>query len=228
MNILLVEDDANLLNDIRQQFEKQGFKVEAVFDGLLAERMVDRHTFDCLILDVNIPGKNGFELCKEFRTKGIKTPILLLTAFADIDDKLEGFNAGADDYLTKPFFFQELLARVKSLVKRGEIKGEETNLLVADLVIDPNQKLVSRAGESKKLTPREFEILLLMARAKGKPVSKKELIKEVWGTAVEVNTNTIEVFINLLRSKIDKGFDQKLIHTRLGFGYYLSAQKDEA
>ncbi|HRH33478.1 MAG TPA: response regulator transcription factor [Catalimonadaceae bacterium] len=224
MKILLVEDDANLLTDMKQQFEKNGFQVEAVFDGLLAQRMVDKTDFDCLILDVNIPGINGFQLCKDFRAKGIKTPILLLTAFADIDDKLEGFNAGADDYLTKPFFFQELLARVRSLLKRGEIKEEENSQIISDLVIDPNRKMVSRAGESIKLTPREFEILLLMAKAKGNPVSKKELIKHVWGTSVDVNTNTIEVFINLLRSKIDKGSDQKLIHTRPGFGYYLSTE----
>lgn len=228
MKILVVEDDADLLNDMKHQFESHGFQVEAVFDGLLAERLASRTVFDCMVLDVNIPGKNGFELCRHFRSLGISTPILMLTAFAEIEDKLEGFDAGADDYLTKPFFFQELLARVKSLLKRGDKTNDEIFILIGDLSIDPNKKQVTRNKEPLKLTPREYEILLMMAKAKGNPVSKKEIIREVWGTTMEVNTNTVEVFINMLRSKIDKDHTQKLIHTRQGFGYYLSTEKNEA
>lgn len=224
MKILLVEDDVNLLNDIKLQFEKHDFQVDALYDGLLAERLAERQTYDCMILDVNIPGKNGFQLCRQFRSMGISTPILLLTAFADIEDKLEGFDAGADDYLTKPFLFQELMARVRSLIKRGDIVPDEKIIQVGDLKINPNDKTAQRGEMPVRLTPREFEILLMMAKARGKPVSKKEIIAQVWGTNLEVNTNTVEVFINLLRSKIDKDQPEKLIHTRLGFGYFLSKE----
>lgn len=225
--ILLVEDDQHLSSDIKAQLIKEGLNVEAVFDGILAEKMIARQKFDCIILDVNLPGKTGYEICRSTRLQNIKTPVIILTAFGEIDDKLEGFNCGADDYLTKPFYFKELLARIKVFLRRNDSNEDLKNIVVADLVIDVNKKTISRSNEHIKVTPREFDIVLLLANAKGNPVSKKDLIKNVWGTSMEVNTNTIEVFINLIRNKIDKNYSVKLIHTRTGFGYYISIEGNE-
>jgi DNA-binding response OmpR family regulator len=226
-NILLVEDDLNLSADIKAQLQDSGLNVETVYDGLLAEKMIGRNKYDCIILDVNIPGKTGYDVCRSIRQQNIKTPVIILTAFGEIDDKLEGFNCGADDYLTKPFYFKELLARTKVFLRRAETVDEIKNIVISDLHIDLSKKIVSRNNVQVKLTPREFEIVLLLARAKGNPVSKKDLIKNVWGTTMDVNTNTIEVFINLIRNKIDKNQEVKLLHTRPGFGYYLTAEQDE-
>lgn len=225
--VLLVEDDPQLSTDIKAQLISEGLYVETVFDGLLAEKMILRQKFDCIILDVNIPGKTGYDVCKSIRTQGIKSPVLILTAFGEIDDKLEGFNCGADDYLTKPFYFKELIARLKVLLRRSDLIDEIKNIVIADLNIDINKKTASRNNEVIKLTPREFDIVLMLANAKGNPVSKKDLIKHVWGTTMDVNTNTIEVFINLIRNKIDKNNSVKLIHTRPGFGYHLSVEENE-
>lgn len=224
-NILLVEDDMQLATDIKQQLQSEGYAVEHVYDGLLAERRIIRDTPDFVILDVNIPGKNGYEICASVRAQGFQLPILMLTAFGELDDKIEGFDKGADDYMTKPFFFKELLARIKVLAKRSAMKYADTAIVIDDLELNCTSKMVVRAGQHIKLTPREFDILEMLARANGQLVLKKDLIARVWGTSVDVNTNTIEVFISFLRNKIDKGFDSKLIHTRPGFGYYLMADK---
>ncbi|MCW5912726.1 MAG: response regulator transcription factor [Cyclobacteriaceae bacterium] len=228
-HILIAEDDVNIASDLKQQLLNEGFSAEVVFDGLLAEKIIARKPFDCIILDINMPGKNGLEVCKSVRSRKITTPILMLTAFGEVEDKLQGFENGADDYLTKPFFFKELLARVRALLKRGAKQQQALQLItINDLVIDLSAKTVNRGDAAIKLTAREFEILTTLAETKGSVVSKKELIKKIWGTSVEVNTNTIEVFINSLRNKIDKQHEVKLIHTRPGFGYFLSATPHEA
>lgn len=226
--ILLVEDDFTLAENIKKQLIAEGYEVENIFDGLLAEKVLLRNGFDCVILDVNIPGKNGFELCKMLRQHQIESPVIMLTAFSEVEDKLEGFESGADDYLTKPFFIEELIARIKVLIKRKKLfqNNETKALVIDDLVIDLKKKTATRKEETIRLTAREFQILALLAQAKGNPVSKKEIIQEVWGTNTEVNTNTIEVFINALRNKIDKNASTKLIHTKLGFGYYVGISKD--
>ncbi|MCK7558366.1 response regulator transcription factor [Chitinophaga sedimenti] len=227
--LLLLEDDANLAADIRAQLEREGFQVEVRYDGLMAEKTALRQSFDCIILDINVPGKNGYEVCRSIRNAGIPTPVIMLTAFGEVDDKLDGFDSGADDYLTKPFYFRELLARIKALLKRGGAAGATPKVITIDtLEIDTDKKQVSRAGQTLHLTGREFNILSMLAAAPGQPVSKKELISAIWGTSVEVNTNTIEVFINSLRNKIDKNQPVKLIHTRFGFGYYISTTSHEA
>ncbi|UYQ92621.1 response regulator transcription factor [Chitinophaga horti] len=228
-NLLLLEDDANLAADIKAQLEREAFHVEVRFDGLMAEKTALRQTFDCIILDINVPGKNGYEVCRAIRQEGITTPVIMLTAFGEVEDKLDGFDSGADDYLTKPFYFRELLARIKALLKRGGQANGATGIVSIDtLEIDISKKQVSRAGQVIHLTGREFNILSMLAAAPGQPVSKKELISAIWGTSVEVNTNTIEVFINSLRNKIDKNQPVKLIHTRFGFGYYISTAPYEA
>ncbi|MBX2895393.1 MAG: response regulator transcription factor [Cyclobacteriaceae bacterium] len=222
-HILIAEDDPNIASDLKLQFQHEGFEAEIVFDGSLAEKLLLRKQFDCIILDINMPGKNGLEVCKAVRQQKITTPILMLTAFGEVEDKVLGFESGADDYLTKPFFFKELLARVKALLKRRITQPETAQVMKIDtLVINLSAKTVSRDEAPVKLTAREFEILTMLATANGRVVSKKDLIKKIWGTVVEVNTNTIEVFINSLRNKIDKHHTVKLIHTRPGFGYFLS------
>ena len=222
MKILLVEDDVQLSDDLKHQLLAEGYEVDTSYDGLIAEKMVLRNNYDCILLDVNIPGISGYDLAKRIREQQIGTPVIMLTAFGEIEDKLQGFDNGADDYITKPFYFKELLARIKVFIKRSEQFVKENDLLVIeDLVIEPIKRQVMRNNIPIKLTVREYELLILLAEAKGVPVSKKELLSKVWGTTFEANTNTIEVFINLLRNKIDKNFGEKLIKTRTGFGYYL-------
>ena len=228
-SILIVEDDVNIASDLTRRLQAEGFFAEVIYDGLFAEKLLSRRSFDCIILDLNIPGKNGLEVCKSLRSRKIDTPVIMLTAFGEVDDKVSGFDSGADDYLTKPFYFKELLARIKSLIKRGSnLNRDEESITIEDLIFDYASKKISRAGTPIKLTPREFQILSILIEAKGNLVSKKELIDKIWSTKVEVNTNTIEVFINSIRNKIDKNFTTKLIHTRPGFGYYLSANINEA
>lgn len=229
MNILVVEDDIHLSSDIKAGLNAEGFSVVVVYDGFLAEKIIRKETFACIILDLNIPGQNGYEVCKFIRREGIATPVIMLTAFGELDDKLQGFDSGADDYLTKPFYFKELLARVKVFIKRAEnYKTEDTIYSVDTLTIDLRKKEVVREGKILKLTAREFEILQMLAEARGNVVSKKDLLAKAWGNAFDVNSNTIEVFINFLRNKVDKGFPTKLIRTRIGFGYYLSANETDA
>ncbi len=223
--ILIAEDDVNIATDLKIRLQQEGFFADTVFNGLLAEKLIVRNSYDCIVLDINMPGKDGLSVCKVVRDQGISTPILILTAFDEVEDKVTGFNSGADDYLTKPFFFQELLARIKALLKRPPLTYEAAHIIsIENLSIDSGAKKVTRNGENIKLTAREYEILVFLVSAKGNIISKRDFIEHIWGTRVEVNTNTIEVFINSLRNKIDKNYEPKLIHTRPGYGYYLSAK----
>lgn len=225
MNILLVEDDITLNKNIREYFQQELFDTEVVFDGQLAEKLMRKKQFDCIILDVNLPHKNGYELCREFRTYNQSTPVLMLTAFDDLEDKIKGYDCGADDYLTKPFYMKELAMRVNSLVKRntqGTLQGNGDIITVEDIVINQRTKTVKRNQVEITLTPREYQILLKLVLAKGELVDKQELVKEIWGGSFDANTNTIEVYINFLRKKIDKPFGKQLIKTKIGYGYYLN------
>lgn len=229
MKILIVEDDPTLSRNIREAFEAEGYLAENVYDGLLAERMLQKNTYACIIMDVNLPGKSGFDLLQAFREQNEYTPVIMLTAFSDLEDKVRGFDAGTDDYLTKPFYMRELLLRVQSLVKRnpaGDPSGAEkkTILSVDDIRIDTRKKKVERQGREIALTPREYQILVKLCETPGELVSKNDLIREIWGTALDVNTNTIEVYINFLRNKLDKPFDKSTIKTRVGYGYYFDPE----
>jgi len=226
MKILIVEDNPTLNRNILEALSAENIKGESVFDGLIAERLLMRDTFDCIIMDINLPGKNGFDLCKDFRKYNNDAPVLMLTAFGDLEDKVKGFDCGADDYLTKPFFMRELLLRVNSLVKRshGKVPKHNMPIVVDDIAIYTPQKKVIRGGKEIALTPREYQILLKLCEHKGEIVSKNELIKEIWGTYVNVNTNTIEVYVNFLRNKIDKPFNKNNIKTKVGYGYYIDLE----
>ena len=225
MKVLLVEDDTTLNQNIKEYLLQEQFEIEVVFDGQIAAKVMKKTTFDCIILDINLPFKNGYELCKEFRIYNKSTPVLMLTAFDELEDKVNGFDCGADDYLTKPFYMKELAMRIRSLIKRNNnVAGLETseNITVEDIVINQKTKTVKRNDIEIILTPREYQILLKLALAKGELVDKQELVKEIWGGSFDANTNTIEVYINFLRKKIDKPFEKQLIKTKIGYGYYLN------
>lgn len=220
--ILLVEDDPNISRNIIEALQADQYDVESVFDGVLAEKLLKRTAYDCVILDINLPGKNGYDVCRDFRTYNASTPVLILTAFDELDDKVQGFDVGADDYLTKPFYMKELMLRVNSLVKRthrneNHLSGTVT---LGDVTINPALKKVTRQGTDIVLTPREYQVLWRLVSSKGELVSKKELIEEIWGSSFDANTNTIEVYINFLRKKVDKPFGKDSIKTKIGFGYY--------
>jgi len=227
--ILLVEDDAILSRNISDALMEEQLQVEFVYDGTIAEKLLKKKKFDCIILDVNLPGKNGYEICKNFRSYNTQTPVIMLTAFDELEDKVQGYDCGADDYLTKPFYMRELLLRIQSLIKRSETgsskdASENAVLLADDVVINQNTKKVTRKGQEISLTPREFQILVKLVSSKGELVSKQDLVKEIWGNIVDANTNTIEVYINFLRGKIDKPFGKQSIKTKIGYGYYFDAE----
>lgn len=223
MRILVVEDEAKVAAFIKKGLEEQEFEVEVAFDGAIGKRLALHNIYDVIIMDVNMPQINGFELVKIIRQEGITTPILMLTAFGTTDDKITGFDAGADDYLVKPFEFRELLARIKSLHKRT---GENTvhkgkKLVILDLELDLDEKSVKRAGKKIDLTAKEFALLEYFLRNKGKVISRVEIAEKVWDLKFDTGTNVIDVYINFLRKKIDKDFDKKLIHTMVGMGYIM-------
>jgi DNA-binding response OmpR family regulator len=172
-------------------------------------------------MDVNIPHKSGFELCKEFRSLKKSIPIIMLSAMGEINDKMEAFKLGADDYMVKPFHFDELFARLKVFLKRADLKDEDVKIVVDDLEIDFRNKTAVRAGVTVNLTAKEFTLLVLLARNRGKVISKQEILEKVWDLSFDTGTNTIEVYISFLRNKLDKPFETKLIHTKPGFGYYI-------
>lgn len=226
MRILVIEDETTLNKNISEAISSENFAVESVFDGFLAERLLKKESFDCIIMDINLPKKNGYDLCKEFRTYNTHTPVLMLTAFDELEDKIKGFDSGADDYLTKPFYMRELILRINSLIKRSQniesLSKEIINAL--DISINVDQMKVTRQNQEIPLTPREYQILVRLCKNQGEIISKNELIKEIWGTSVDVNTNTIEVYLNFLRNKIDKPFGKNSIKTKIGYGYYLDVE----
>lgn len=219
--ILLAEDEYKLAQVIKDELEREGYEVELAIDGDAASGLYGQQQFDLLILDINLPSKTGLELCREVREKNQKVPIIILTALGEIDSKVEAFNLGADDYLVKPFHFEELFARVKALLKRTIGEQAEDIIRVEDLSIDFQNKTVERAGLPISLTAKEFTLLVLLARNMGRVISKQEILEKVWGLNFDTGTNTIEVYISFLRNKIDKPFPQKIIHTKPGFGYFI-------
>lgn len=221
MKILLIEDDLTLNQNISEALKAETFHVTSLYDGLLGERILKKEQFDCIIMDISLPGKNGFDLCKDFRHYDSDTPIIMLTAFSGLEDKVRGFDCGADDYLTKPFYMRELLLRINALKKRRRpASSRQTTITTDDMVIDLHTKKVIRQNREIQLTPREFQILLKLIEARGELVPKKDLIREIWGNILDANTNTIEVYINFLRNKVDKPFGRQSIKTKVGYGYY--------
>jgi DNA-binding response OmpR family regulator len=220
-SILLIEDEIKLGKAIQEELIRQGYEVEVATNGKEAEKMFKKQAYSLVLLDINLPYKDGFALCREFRKHNQKVPIVMLTAAGQISDKVTAFELGADDYIVKPFHFDELFARIKVFLKRSEKPRKAEKIVVHDLVIDLWDKSVKRNGTDISLTAKEFTLLVLLASNKEKVISKQEILAKVWDMSFDTGTNTIEVYISFLRNKIDKPFDQKLIYTKPGFGYYI-------
>lgn len=225
MKILVVEDELKTLQAIQQGLVEHFYEVDIAYDGLIAKQLAMRNSYNCIITDIIMPGLNGWMLVQELRQHGIQTPILLLSALGESEDKISGFDAGADQYLVKPFQFAELLARVRALTKRGtETLITNDILKFADLEVNLDTKRISRAGNDIELTALEFRLLEYFLRNQGRVLSKNQIAENVWDVNFDKGTNYIEVYINYLRKKIDKNFDKKLIHTVFGMGYVLKEE----
>ena len=220
MKLLIVEDEPNLLSVIRKGLSENNHEVSAALDGTTAMLMLENSSFDVVVLDVMLPDINGIEICRRLRASGNFVPILMLTALDSSENIVAGLNAGADDYMSKPFKFTELEARINALARRAgqEHKPAET-IIVEDLEIDTKAKTVKRGGDTIVLTAKEFLLLYYLAKNSGMILSREKILDNVWNINFDMNTNVVDVYINYLRKKIDKPYANKLIHTIKGLGY---------
>ena len=224
MRVLIVEDEPRMANVIAKGLREQSYAVDIAADGEAALYQTSVNDYDAIILDVLLPVRDGFEVCRELRARGDSTPVLMLTARAAIDDRVTGFECGADDYLTKPFSFRELLARIHALLRRdSQLRPEVFQL--DDLVVDSASHRVSRAAREIELTAKEYALLEYLARRAGQLVSRAEIATHVWDDSFDPFSNTIEVYVNRLRKKIDEEHPRKLLHTRRGEGYILETRQ---
>jgi two-component system copper resistance phosphate regulon response regulator CusR len=220
MNVLVIEDEPKVASFIKQGLEEQSVSVAIADDGNRGYAMAKSQDFDVIIMDVMLPHMNGFDLCKALRSDGMLTPVLMLTALNTTDEKVKGFDCGADDYLVKPFDFKELTARIKALKKRkNEIVQKAQILRVADLTLDMDARVVKREGKRIDVTQKEYALLEYMMKNTNKVISRNEIAQHVWGVDFDTRTNVIDVYINFLRKKVDKDHKVKLIHTVIGMGY---------
>lgn len=222
MNILLIEDEPKTAWSLKHGLEEKNFLVDLAYDGLTGKRLAMNKAYDLIISDIILPHINGLELCNTLRANGIQTPLLMLTALGTTEDKVHGFDSGADDYLVKPFAFDELLARIRSLLRRGQGAVTPSRILkFSDLELNLDTKTAFREGKEIVLTAREFALIEYFMKNKGIVVSKTDIAERVWDITFDTGTNVIEVYINYLRNKIDRDFQNKLIHTVHGMGYIL-------
>ncbi|HJP92315.1 MAG TPA: response regulator transcription factor [Pyrinomonadaceae bacterium] len=223
MRVLLVEDEPRMANVIAKGLREHSYAVDVAHDGDAGLYQTSINDYDVIVLDVLLPQRDGFQVCRELRRRGNATPVLMLTARAAVDDRLRGFDAGADDYLTKPFSFRELLARIHALLRRDSQLRPDV-LEIGDLVIDSASHRVSRANRDIQLTAKEYALLEYLARRAGQLVSRSEIAAHVWDDSFDPFSNTIEVYINRLRKKVDGNHSVKLLHTRRGEGYILDSR----
>jgi len=222
MKVLIVEDEEKVALFIKKGLEEEGFQVEVAYDGISGEEKILNGNFDVIILDIMLPGKDGNEILKNIREKGNDTPVIMLTAKDQITDKIDSFESGCDDYITKPFSFEELLLRIKAILKRKGVGDEkEVILTFSDLKLDLIKRKAYRNDKEVELTTKEFALLELLMKNPNKVLTRNDITKEVWEYDFDTLTNIIDVYINHLRNKIDKGFDKRLIHTIRGVGYIL-------
>ncbi|MDQ6892809.1 MAG: response regulator transcription factor [Acidobacteriota bacterium] len=227
MKVLVVEDEEKIAQFLRKGLTEKGYSVEAVKDTDAALDRLSAGSYDLIILDLLLPGsRDGLELCRELRTRGVRSKILMLTARDTIENKIEGLDAGADDYLVKPFSFRELLARLRALLRRTEIE-EPGPIAFGDVTYDPESREIAREGERIRLTAREGALFELLLRRRGKVVSRSEIQARIWEDSFDLSTNIIDVYINALRKKIDAGEREKMIQTVRGVGYRLRASGAE-
>lgn len=220
MKILIVEDEPKVASFIKKGLEENQYEADLSYDAVSAEKLARQYKYNLFILDIIIPGIGGLELCRKFKTLYSGIPVLMLTALGTTDDKLAGFDAGANDYLVKPFEFRELLARVKVLLKTsGQSYETSDTLRFDDLEMDLDRKAVRRGNSYINLTAKEFSLLEYFMRNAGRVLSRNDIAEKVWDASFDFSTNIVDVYVNFLRKKIDKGHDNKLIHTKIGFGY---------
>ncbi len=220
MKILVAEDEPKVATFIKKGLEESHYEADIAYDGITAEKMADQFDYQLFILDIIIPFTSGLELCKKLKKSKPHVPVILLSALGTTEDKLMGFDSGADDYLVKPFEFRELLARVKVLLKRPHFIHDTVNrLVVADLVLDLDKKAANRGGVGIRLTAKEFQLLEYFMRNNGRVLSRDDIATKVWDINYDFDTNVVDVYVNFLRKKMDRGYEKKLIHTRIGLGY---------
>lgn len=227
MKILIIEDEARIALQVQQGLEEQGHIAVVAYDGITGKKLALQNDYDLVISDIILPQLNGIEVCREIRLAKPDLPIILLTALGTTDDKVEGFDAGADDYLVKPFDFRELLVRIRAVMNRktGRSTAQQTILKYADLELNNQTKTVSRSGKAISLTPKELRLLEYMLQNSERVLSRAEIAEKVWETHFDTGTNFIDVYINYLRKKIDKDFTIKLIHTKPGLGFIFKEEK---
>jgi len=228
MEVLLIEDDASVAEFIRDGLCAAGFAVQSAVDGTAGHAMAGAGQFDVMVIDRMLPGLDGLSLVEQLRAVGDQTPILILSALGEVDDRIRGLHAGADDYLVKPFALAELLARIEALARRGQQDVAETSLQLADLRMELLEQSVSRAGQPIALQPREYKLLEYLMRNAGQVVTRAMLLEHVWGYHFDPQTNVIDVHVSRLRQKIDKDFDIPLLETVRGAGYRLGAVAAES
>jgi two-component system, OmpR family, copper resistance phosphate regulon response regulator CusR len=225
-HICLVEDEKKVAAFIRKGLEEEGYQLKTAIDGATAKSLLQSADFDLLIMDIMLPDINGIELCRQIRLTNTKTPILMLTALDQVQNKVSGLKAGADDYLVKPFHFSELLARIEALLRRKNVIVPENHTLeFDDLKLDTWSNVAERSGNQIALTAKEFTLLELFMRHPNKVLSREYIAEQVWKIDFDTGTNFIDVYVNYLRNKIEKGFKNKLIHTVIGMGYILKSDK---
>lgn len=221
--ILLVEDEQKIADTLKLGLSENGYYVEVAYDGTIGLKLFETHSFNLVVLDINLPGINGYELCKIIRAKNAHIPIIMLTALSSLNDKIEGYDAGADDFIIKPFEFKELVMKIRVLLKRTMNQHIPVGYLLkaGDLEMNLDSKEVRRENTSINLTAKEFQLLEYLLRNKNRVVSRAAIAINVWDIDFDTNTNVIDVYINYVRNKIDKKFSQKLIQTQVGMGYIL-------
>jgi two-component system, OmpR family, copper resistance phosphate regulon response regulator CusR len=222
-NLLIIEDEKKIADTLKLGLSEQGFTADVAYDGNMGYKLFQNRSFDLVLLDLNLPGINGFELCKLIRRKNEHIPIIMLTSMGQLNDKIEGYDAGTDDYIVKPFEFRELLLKIRVLLKRTLNQQLPPGKLLKadDLLMNLDSKEVTRGNASIKLTAKEFQLLEYLMRNKNRVVSRADLAINVWDIDFDTNTNVIDVYINYVRNKVDKPFEQKLIQTHVGMGYVL-------
>jgi DNA-binding response OmpR family regulator len=225
IRILIVEDEQRLAEIMKKQLEESGFYVDVAFDGYMGKKMVGIKQYSLILLDINLPLINGYDLCKEIRATNTNTPIIILTANGTSDNKVAGFDVGADDYVIKPFDFRELLARINVFLRRSDKIITNEKLGIADLEMDMSTKTVTRSNNKIDLTAKESSLLEMFLKNKDKLLPREFIIEKVWGIDFDPSTNIIDVYVNYLRKKIDKDYEPKLIHTKFGFGFYCSEKE---
>jgi two-component system, OmpR family, copper resistance phosphate regulon response regulator CusR len=223
IRILIIEDEKKIADTLAKGLKELDFHVETAYDGKIGLRLFESGSFDLIITDINLPGINGYDLCKNIRSRNQRIPVIMLTALGAMDDKIEGFDAGADDYLVKPFEFKELLVRIRALLKRtmNQQLPSGNILKVANLELNVDSKEVTRNGKLINLTAKEFQLLEYFMRNRNRVISRADIAEKVWDLDFDTKTNVIDVYVNFLRKKIDKDFDPKLIHTQVGMGYIM-------